>query len=348
MQTSIKEQKMPQDKSTVDLQKTIREKQNKLSIDNRGMYSILLGRPIVETMISTLGEEGANDFLAAHTTFDRALEKNKTIDLFELVPVHEITAFKSFNEYVALLRRIHAKLKMLKEDDAVVVRKALETMLELAQKKQAVATASEYGSRKFWGTTLPAVPLNKASAELLPYSYPDFDAILGIVTGHFNKTNVKALLVRDLNAAMKKSLKALAMHRKYVDHVESDYRDYLIEAQKYLIEHNWLKIGIESDSKLVSAAVDRGATVSYDPGMEDIAIACIRTSAYTMLGVNLEFVLRRAIYSLFKDVIANYMIDGRQVGLDVTLGASSYLIQETAKTWLKQVHEAFNKANEAK
>ena len=339
---------MPQDKSAVDLQKTIKEKQNKLSVDNRGMYSILLGRPIVETMISTLGEDGANDFLAAHTSFDRALEKNKTIDLFELVPVHEITAFKSFNEYVALLRRIHAKLKMLKEDDAVVVRKALETMLNLAQ-KQAVATASsEYGSRKFWGTTLPAVPLNRSSTELLPYSYPDFDTILGIVTGQFNKTNVKAALVRDLNAAMKKSLNALAMHRKYVDHVESDYRDYLVEAQKYLIEHNWLKIGIEDDAKLVSAAVDRGASVSYDPGMEDVVIACIRTSAYTMLGVNLEFVLRRAIYSLFKDVITNYVIDGRQAGLGVTLAASSFIIQETAKTWLKQVHDAFNKANEAK
>jgi hypothetical protein len=121
---------MPQDK-TAELQAQIRSKQNKLSLDNRGMYAILLGRPIVETMIQQLGQDNSDAFLQAHEKFDRALEKSKNIDIFELVPVHELLAFRSFSEYVSLLQRLDAKVKLVKDDDdAKIIHQALTDMLE--------------------------------------------------------------------------------------------------------------------------------------------------------------------------------------------------------------------------
>lgn len=342
---------MPQDK-TAELQAQIRSKQNKLSLDNRGMYAILLGRPIVETMIQQLGQENSDAFLQAHEKFDRALEKSKNIDIFELVPVHELLAFRSFREYVSLLQRLDAKVKLVKDDeDAKIIHQALTDMLEIAQRRQGPSedgnevSAAEYGQRALLGVSLPALPLSRHARELLPYSYPDFDAVLGIVTGHFNKANFKALLVRDLNACAKKSLTAVALQRKYVDHVDSTYQDYLIEAQQYLVDHNWLSIGLDdAGTKLVSAAVDAGIAVSVDDKRGNIAIACGRSCAYATLGVSLETVLRRAIYALFHDVMANYVIDGRQAGLDVALSCCSLVVQDTAKEWLRKLHEAFSKA----
>lgn len=340
---------MPQDK-TAELQAQIRSKQNKLSLDNRAMYGILLGRPIVETMIEQLGDSNADAFLQAHEKFDRALEKSKKIDIFELVPVHELLAFHSFREYVALLSRLDAKVKLLKDDeDAKIIHQALSDMLEIAQRKQQAAegntaTAAEYGQRALHGLSLPALPLSSHARELLPYSYPDFDAVLGIVTGHFNKANFKVLLVRDLNACAKKSLTAIALQRKYVDHVESSYRDYLIEVQRYLVDHNWLRIGLDdAGTKLVSAAVEAGLSVTVDDKRDMITIACDRSCAYATLGVTLETVLRRAIYALFRDVVANYVIDGRQAGLSVAISCCSLVVQDAAKEWLLKLHEAFSK-----
>jgi hypothetical protein len=345
---------MPQDK-TAEFQAQIREKQNKLSLDARDMYSVLLGRPIVESMIEQLGDAGASTFLTAHEKFDRALERAKNVDIFELVPVHDLLAFGSFREYVSLLRQLDARVKMITDDeDAKIVQQALAEMLKIASQQkpeepaaddQATASA-EYGQRSFQGLSLPALPINKHARELLPYSYPDFDTVLGIVTGHFNKANFGVLLSRDLNACMKKSLNAVALQRKYVDHVESDYRDYVIEAQRYLIDRNWLRIGLDDTrGKLVSAALATGATVTVDEKRDDVVIACGITCAYATLGVSLETVLRRAIYALFKDVIANYVIEGRQAGLSVAISCCSLVVQDAAKEWLLKLHDAFDKAN---
>jgi hypothetical protein len=106
-----------------------------------------------------------------------------------------------------------------------------------------------------------------------------------------------------------------------------------------------LSIGLDdAGTKLVSAAVDAGIAVSVDDKRGNIAIACGRSCAYATLGVSLETVLRRAIYALFHDVMANYVIDGRQAGLGVALSCCSLVVQDTAKEWLRKLHEAFSKA----
>lgn len=346
---------MPEDNAAT-LRTEIEDREKKLSLDRRGMYEILLGHGIIDSMIETLGEEGSQQFLDGHYQFDRAIEKSSEIDFFELVPVHEITAFKSFKEYIALLNSLLGKLKMMQSDDANVVRKALEDLLELATPKQTEPTeavagakmisgAPKYGTSVFTGKSLPAIPLSLERRELLPYSYPDFDKTLGTVLGHCKRSGFNKDLVNDLNACARKSLEALAFKRKYVDKVESDFRNYLVEAQAYLRDTNWLGYGITT-RKLVTAAVDSGAKVKLDTGLGTVVISCVRTEAYAFLGVNLEMVLRRAIVSLAKDSLSNYFFEGRQSGVDVVVSTSSQIVQDYAVEWLEKLTEAFDEKAE--
>ena len=340
-----------------EFQDSVRNRERHARLDNRGIFEILLGRGVIDSMVATLGEDGAKAFLDEHSKFSTMLDRSKSVDIFELIPVHNITAFKSFKEYIALLRQLLGKLKLLKDDDAVVVRKALEDLLELAAKPKtepAEATAGlqmedkapKYGSNRFHGSSIPGVPLRTEQLELLPYSYPDYEETLNTVLGHCKRTGFTGTLVKDLNTCARKSLAALATKRKYVDHIESDPRDYLVEAQTYLRDVNWLGYGIES-RKLVSAAVDRGATVTVDQAMGTIVLACIRTEAYAFLGANLEFVLRNAVVALAKDVLANYAFTARQSGVDQVVSASSKVVQDTALIWLEKLVAAFDKADSA-
>jgi hypothetical protein len=205
--------------------------------------------------------------------------------------------------------------------------------------------APKYSTSVFTGKSLPAIPLSLERRELLPYSYPDFDKTLGTVLGHCKRSGFNTDLVKDLNECTRKSLEALAFKRKYVDKVESDFRDYLVEAQSYLRDTNWLGYGISS-RKLVTAAVDRGARVKLDTGLGTVAISCVRTEAYAFLGVNLEMVLRRAVVALAKDSLSNYFFEGRQSGVDVVVSTSSQIVQDYAVEWLEKLTEAFDEKAE--
>jgi hypothetical protein len=342
-----------------ELRDSIKDRERHLRLDQRGIYEILLGRGVIDSMIETLGEDGSRSFLDGMRKFDIALERSNELDLFELIPVHQITAFKSFKEYVAMLRGLLTKLKMMKDDDAVVVRKTLEELLELANaERKTVETtkvtagakmldsAPKYGSNRFHGNSLPGVPLSTDQSELLPYSYPDFDETLATVVGHCKRSGFNTTLRSDLNKCMKTSLAALALKRKYVDHVESDPRDYLVEAQSYLRDVNWLGYGLSS-RKLVTAAVARGAKAEIDHGIGTIVLSCVRTEAYAFLGSNLEMVLRRSVVALAKDVLANYSFTSRQSGVDVVVSASSRVVQDTALVWLEKLNDAFDRVAEA-
>lgn len=339
---------MPENQAEA-LRDKIKDNEHKLKLDRRGMYEILLGHGVVDSMIEALGEDGTRKFLDAHHKFDAALEKSKNLDFFELVPVHEITAFRSFKEYVMLLRSLLAKIKLMKDDDAVVVRKALEELLELASAKQETATAGatmlntapKYGNSVFKGHSIPGVPLSVEQREMLPYSYPDFDTTLSTVLGHCKRTAFHKDLYDDLNVCAKKSLAALSTKRKYVDKVESDFRDYLVEAQSYLRDVNWLGYGLES-RKLVTAAAEQGAKIEIDSSMGTVTISCVKTEAYSFLGVNLEVVLRRAVLALAKDSMSNYFFEGRQSGVDVVVAASSRIVQDYALEWLERLTTAFD------
>jgi hypothetical protein len=75
-------------------------------------------------------------------------------------------------------------------------------------------------------------------------------------------------LYSELNACVRKSLKAVALHRRYTESKVSDPREYLAEAQQYLMDFNW--IGYGRDTAKIAVACDRldrggiPAFVDYD------------------------------------------------------------------------------------
>lgn len=338
------------------IKEVIEQKHNLESADKRKEYAVLLGRRVVETMVAELGEDKAKEFLAAHAAFDRALEKNKDIDVFEMIPVHKIAAFNDFRQYVEMLRALNSKVKHLKDASVKPVQDALANLIKLGaadQKVEASAVPADnsktvFPDNCFRGITLPAVPLSMQDRERLPYSYPNFDQVKNVVVSRFNKSYFRPRLYADLNACAKKSLTALSLHRKYSEGVESDPREYLAEAQQYLMDHNFVGYGL--DKKKLATASDRLAcagipsVVDYYEGA--LIIASAQTQAYAFLGTNLEVVLRQAIFALSTDVLANYSFEGKQTATDVVIAACSAVVQEAATAWLESLQEAFNKAAE--
>jgi hypothetical protein len=341
---------MPAENLGTALEKDILEKQVKEKVDARGTYEVLLGTAVISGLRKAVGDDLATEFLDTHAMFDKALE-NSEIDLFTLMPIHQISAFSSFQEYLSLLRQIQTKLNMLKSEDAEAVKKPLGRMIEIASSKPkaedpVVTSSTRYQNSRFWGKLLPTVPQSTEALELMPYSYPNFDDIKTAAAGYCVKSGFKKSLTADLNACTKKSLTALALHRKHTEHLESDFRDYLVEAQAYLREHNWLRYGLD-DSKLVKAAESRGAVVKIDSALGTTTVACEKTVAYSFLGVNLEMVLRRAVVALANSVFDNFMFSGKQKAYDGIVAASSATVQEVALSWLETLGEAFDNVNKA-
>jgi hypothetical protein len=339
---------MPTENASKALENNISEKQVRESLDAKGTYEVLLGRTVTDSMRKKLGDEGAKDFIEAHIAFDKALEKSD-IDLFEVMPIHDIAAFKSFGEYVQLLGRLKTKISMLKSDDAKPVQEALNRMIELANKTapqvaEASVATPRYQNSMFWGKSLPAIPQSAEALELMPYSFPDYESIKNDVTSHSARSGFKKSLISDLNACVKKSLTALALHRKHAEGVESDFRDYLVEAQAYLREHNWLRYGLD-DAKLVQAAESRGAKVKVDRYLGTTVVACQITTAYAFLGVNLELVLRRSVVALSNSVFDNFLYQGKQKAYDAVVSCSSAVVQEIALKWLESLTTAFESAS---
>ena len=368
--------------SAADIQNTLRTKLTQIQEDRVHTYAILLGRQVIDTMIKTLGDTNAVAFLEALEKFGQLLDAAQEVDLFTMIPVHQLMAFNDFEQYLRLLSSLQQKLQMMaqEQDPVKPLLAAINTVLEIGNKKQeapekqeapdapapdaetdevtdepATATAAAkkqkpiFGDSRFRGLSLPSVPLSYLDRENLPKTFPDYTSIRGIVVARFNKSEIRTRLFRDLNACLSKSLKAVALNRKYTEGVTTDPRDYIAEAQQYLMDHNWIGYGL--DPKQLAVASDRldragiPNLVDYTDGL--LVVAGERTSAYAFLGVNLELILREAIFALVNDVRANYSFDGKQSATAVVVAACSSTIQEAARLWLEKVQDAFNDNSES-
>lgn len=361
--------------TAADIQSKLRESLTNIQHDRVHTYAILLGRRVISTMIEQLGSEGALEFLEALEGFGRLMDASKEVDLFTLIPVHQLMAFNDFKQYLQMLAAIQQKLALIKTDAVKDLLESANKLVELGRKEKpqaepeaapapegeaaeapkegepAQATAASkkpkptFGDRRFRGLSLPSVPLSYSDREKLPKSFPDYSNIRGVVVARFNKSDIRTNLYRDLNACLGKSLNAVALHRKYTEGVTTDPRDYIAEAQQYLMDHNWIGYGLdEKQLATASSRLDRAGIpnlVDYTEGV--LVIATDRTSAYAFLGVNLETILRDAISILANDVRANYTFEGKQSALAVIVAACSSVIQEAAQLWLEHVQEAFNK-----
>lgn len=356
--------------TAADIQNRIRETLTNTQVDRVHTYAVLLGRRVIDTMNARLGDAGSVKFLEALEAFGRALDNTKTIDVLTLIPVNQIMAFQDFEQYVSLLTAIQQRLILMKQDDLKPLVDAANAVLEAARPAQtsepeaadadeqsaegepAEATAAArkqkkpvFTSTRFHGLSLPAVPLSYLDRENLPKTFPDYTNIRGVVVARFNKSDIRTKLYRDLSSCLAKTLKAVALHRKLTDQVTTDPRDYIAEAQQYLMDHNWIGYGL--DEKQLVAASDRLDKAGV-PNMVDftdgvLVVAAERTSAYAFLGVNLESILRKTIQDLANDVRSNYNFEGKQSALAVIIAACSSVIQEAAKLWLENVQDAFNK-----
>jgi len=363
--------------SAAAIQNTLRTKLTQIQEDRVHTYAILLGRQVIDTMLKTLGDDNAVQFLEALERFGKLLDASQEVDLFTMIPVHQLMAFNDFEQYLKLLTSLQQKLQMMagEQDTVKPLLEAINTVLEIGNKKPeqpaedaaepaadgdtkttevtkgpATATAASkkqkpvFGESRFRGISLPSVPLSYLDRDNLPKTFPDYTSIRGVVVARFNKSEIRTKLYKDLNSCMAKSLKAVALNRKYTEQVTTDPRDYIAEAQQYLMDHNWIGYGL--DPKQLAVASDRldragiPNLVDYTDGL--LVVAGERTSAYAFLGVNLELILREAIFALVNDVRANYTFDGKQSALAVIVSACSSVIQEAARLWLEKVQDAFN------
>jgi hypothetical protein len=355
-----------------DIQNRIRETLTNTQVDRVHTYAVLLGRRVIDTMNKTLGDDGSVKFLEALEAFGRALDNTKTIDVLTLIPVNQIMAFQDFEQYVNLLTMVQQRLVLMKQDDLKPLVDAANAVLDAAKPQQASepnqaeepepaapaedgetqATAAArkpknpvFTSTRFRGLSLPSVPMSYLDRENLPKTFPDYTNIRGVVVARFNKSDIRTKLYRDLSSCLAKTLKAVTLHRKLTEQVTTDPRDYIAEAQQYLMDHNWIGYGL--DEKQLVAASDRLDKAGV-PNMVDftdgvLVVAAERTSAYAFLGVNLESILRKTIQDLANDVRSNYNFEGKQSALAVIIAACSSVIQEAAQLWLENVQDAFNK-----
>lgn len=361
------------------IQTKLKDVLSDIQADRVHTYAVLLGRKVIDTMTETLGEANALVFLENLEKFGRLMDASPDVDLFTLIPVHQLLAFQDFTQYKAMLVTLQQKLKLIGKPEVEELLKAINAVCESANATKPVeeapaepaapaegepaaeapadapeptqATAASkkpkvvFGDRRFRGLSLPSVPLSYLDRSKLPASFPDYTNIRGVVVARFNKSDIRTNLYRDLNACLAKSLKAVALHRKFTESVTTDPRDYIAEAQQYLMDHNWIGYGLDARN-LVSASDRLDAArvphlVDYTSGI--LVVANDRTVAYSFLGVNLEAVLRNAIMVLTNDVRANYTFEGKQSALAVIVAACSSAIQEAALLWLENVQDAFNK-----
>lgn len=340
--------------SAADIQNQLKTKIANMHDDRLGQYAVLLGRNVMKTMAEKIGDDNALAYITALDQFGRALDKNTAIDIFEIMPVHQITAFSNFNQYQMLLKRLLQQLRVRKDESLKGLIKLLETVIEIGDKtapapetSEATAASKEkpqFYSDMFTGKSLPQVPLSMIDRDNLPKSYPDFNAVCEIVVSRFNKSEFRPKLYSLLNACVRKSLKAVALHRKYTESKETDPRDYLAEAQQYLMDYNWIGYGRDHQRLAVaSERLDRANVPSFVDYTDNIlVVAGERTEAYAFLGVNLEQILRKFVFELANDVKANFTIDGKQAALAVVVAACSSVVQEAALVWLEHIQDAFN------
>lgn len=323
-------------------------------------YRILLGDKVMRTMLAKIGKENATKFLKLHASYDALVAKNPKSDPMQAMSADSIPVFKDFDSYVMFLKRIEAVLKGTTLHPSKSMCKIITEMLALADKpnpeaqtgkapqqgktspSKSEATAGDdvpgieknikYGKSLLHGDSLIHVPLSIKSIELLPYSYPSWEATLDMVTKLIDEKDYTSRIEAELTSAMRAGLTSVLATLPKSE--TKSIKQLVVEAQQYLMEHNWIRYGLNNVARASYNIATAGIKhrVSTTGLIEHITNT--RTTAYCFIGSQLELVLRRACLGILKEASSNVVFAGKIAGLDVLSAACSYMVQEIARDWL--------------
>jgi hypothetical protein len=325
-------------------------------------YRILLGDTVMRTMLAKIGKENATKFLKLHASYDALVAKNPKSDPMQAMTADSIPVFKDFNSYVMFLKRVESTLKGMTLHPSKSMHKIITEMLALADKpnpeaqtktdktkqqdktapSKSEATAGDdvpgieknikYGKSLLHGDSLIHVPLSIKSIELLPYSYPSWEATLDMVTKLIDEKDYTSRIEAELTSAMRAGLTSVLATLPKSE--TKSIKQLVVEAQQYLMEHNWIRYGLNNVARASYNIATAGIKhrVSTTGLIEHITNT--RTTAYCFIGSQLELVLRRACLGILKEASSNVVFAGKIAGLDVLSAACSYVVQEIGRDWL--------------
>lgn len=310
-------------------------------------YKLLLGNKVVTTMVEKIGSDNANKFLKLHAKYDACVRKNPKIDPMQAMPASDIPVFQDFGAYTNFLKRLESQLRGMKEPMSRYIHGVLVEMVKVADtelpkqsepnEKNEAATASfgsgvRYGKTMFRGHSLIQIPVFMKDTKSLPYSYPSWDASMEMITKLAEEKGYQQRLEAELTNVLKSSL--VRVFEALPSDKHKTVKELVVEAQEYLMDHNWISYGLENVAKASYNIACAGVKhrVGTDGSIKHIMST--RTLAYAFLGVGLETVLRRACFALLKEATSNMVFAGKNASLDVITACCSCYVQEVGREWL--------------
>jgi len=312
-------------------------------------YRILLGDDVTDDLERKLASEDVKEFFKLHMQYDQLAEKYPKSEPVSVMHADSLPRFDSMLEYSRFLHRIQQKLGMLREKPGPDLNKLVIKMIKILDKAEDnnnnnTATSSAVDPRRgMIGRSLPAVPLSMQAVEALPYSYPSFAKTYEVVVNFWDNKDYDKRLTNELNRAVRASLLNLQQHLSHTGGT-APVSDLAVAAQKYLMDHNWIRYGLEDVAEASYALANAG--YEHDVTTEgDILFDSHCKVTYRFLGANLESVLRKCVFNLAKETMNGVVLAGRQPAIDVLVACSSKKVQEFAKIWLNNLHETFQQSN---
>ena len=257
-----------------------------------------------------------------------------------LLDADSLPRFDSLIDYSRFLHRVISKLAPMRDKPGPELAKLIQAMIKIVDANLEATAAVIDPKKPMIGRSLPSVPMKMRAVEALPYSYPSFDKTLDVVESFWNDKGYSNRLSTELNRVVASSLKKLSEKMERTEGATLDIGSLAIAAQVYLVEHNWIRFGLEDVAEASFALASNGYehTVTVDG---DIVFSNQADVSYRFLGGNLEAVLRRCVYTLAKDTMNGVVLAGRQPAVDVTIACASLLVQRYARNWLVNMHHAF-------
>lgn len=309
---------------------------------------VLLGDDVADEMEARLGQHFA-EFARLHVQYDHLSEKHPDSDPVTAALDDAAPRFDGFDDYVQFLRRMTQRTAQMRTTPGPEFHAILAKMLEVAGKaapKEKEAKAAVEGERVRYagsaqlGRALPRVPLQMKTREGLPYSYPSYDATAALVAQVWGGKKYAERMTSELNDIVRASLKSLAERIRHTEHVEVGPADLVIATQEYLMRRNWIHYGIEEIGEVsfytALAGYEHDLTVDGE-----LLISSQCNVWYELIGGNLEKVLRKVMFNLSREVMSGNMLAGRQPGVDVVIACCSELVQDEARTWLRNLRETW-------
>lgn len=305
------------------------------------VYRVLLGDAVVDDLEGSLGKSELKQFFHLHEQYDKLSQRYPKSEPIMLLDADSLPRFDSLLDYSRFLHRVSSKLAPMRDKPGPELIKLVQAMIKIVDANLQETTAAVIDpKRPMIGRSLPSVPMKMRAINALPYSYPSFDKTLDVVESFWNDKGYSTRLSTELNRVVAASLKKLSESMKHTEGATLDVGSLAVAAQVYLVEHNWIRFGLEDVAEASFALASNGYehTVTVDG---EILFSNQADVSYRFLGGNLEVVLRRCILTLAKDTLNGVVLAGRQPAVDVTIACASLLVQRYARNWLLNMHHAF-------